>query len=277
MMIFNERSDPMNDYVHGYSQDETNRLQDQSQTLAELLHHNTRYPAGSRVLEAGCGVGGQTIHLVKNSPGAIFTSLDYSFDSLREARQYVNEENNSHAGFIHANLLDPPFAKETFDHIFLCFVLEHLTDPVRALLGLKTLLKPGGTVTVIEGDHGSAFFHPETDEAWRVWNCLIDAQAKLGADSLIGRRLYPLLTEAQFQDIRVTPRPVYADASRPQWVDGFTIKTIVAMVKGVKQRSIDMGLIDEIAWENGIRALCRCAENPDGVFCYSFFKATGIK
>ncbi len=44
-------------YVHGYAQRENSRLQDQATTLVELLHGDTAYPAGSRVLEAGCGVG----------------------------------------------------------------------------------------------------------------------------------------------------------------------------------------------------------------------------
>ncbi|MEQ8204514.1 MAG: SAM-dependent methyltransferase, partial [Smithellaceae bacterium] len=55
-------------YVHGYDQRENIRLQDQASTLVELLHSDTTYPAGSRVLEAGCGVGAQTITLAKNSP-----------------------------------------------------------------------------------------------------------------------------------------------------------------------------------------------------------------
>jgi cyclopropane fatty-acyl-phospholipid synthase-like methyltransferase len=50
-------------YVHGYDHRENIRLQDQASTLVELLHSDTSYPAGSRVLEAGCGVGAQTVPL----------------------------------------------------------------------------------------------------------------------------------------------------------------------------------------------------------------------
>ena len=49
-----------------------------------------------------------------------------------------------------------PFAPASFDHVFVCFVLEHLSRPAEALSSLKTVLKPGGSITVIEGDHGSA-------------------------------------------------------------------------------------------------------------------------
>jgi len=43
-----------------------------------------------------------------------------------------------------------------------------LSQPARALKHLRPMLKPGGTLTVIEGDHGSTFFHPHSAEAWRV-------------------------------------------------------------------------------------------------------------
>jgi methylase of polypeptide subunit release factors len=70
------------DYVHGYSEREAERLRDQAATVRELLHHDTRYPAGSEVLEAGCGVGAQTITLARNSPEARFLSVDVSPASL---------------------------------------------------------------------------------------------------------------------------------------------------------------------------------------------------
>src|ERR1700730_3344191 len=60
---------PMGDtYVHGYDHRENRRLQDQAGTLVELLHRDTQYPAGNRVLEAGCGVGAQTLTLALRSP-----------------------------------------------------------------------------------------------------------------------------------------------------------------------------------------------------------------
>ena len=54
-------------YVHGYDHHENMRLQDQASTLVELLHSDTSYPAGCRVLEAGCGVGAQTVTLAKTA------------------------------------------------------------------------------------------------------------------------------------------------------------------------------------------------------------------
>jgi hypothetical protein len=135
--------------------------------------------------------------------------------------------------------------------------------------------KPGGTITVIEGDHGSVYFHPENEDARRAIACLVKLQADGGGDSLIGRRLYPLLVGAGLKDVRVVPKQIYVDGSRPDLVEGFTRNTFSAMVEGVRDKALQAGLIDADTWDRGIAGLHRTA-GPDGVFCYTFFKATGV-
>lgn len=260
------------DYVHGYSAGETIRLADQATSLTELLHSGTRYPPGSRVLEAGCAVGAQTVILASRSPGASFVSLDISADSLAEAQRQVRSAGLANVRFCRGDINRLPFPPGHFDHVFVSFVLEHLPDPARALTALKTVLKPGGSMTVIEGDHGSAYFHPDNADARRAVQCLIDLQRAAGGDSLIGRRLYPLLRDSGYRDVTVSPRMVYVDASKPELVDGFTRKTFSAMVEGVGEQAVGQGLMDPAGWAAGIAGLYRAAED-DGTFCYTFFKA----
>ena len=149
-------------------------------------------------------------------------------------------------------------------------MLEHLADPAGALRSLKRLVKPGGTITVIEGDHGSAYFHPDSPRARRAIECLVQIQASLGGDSLIGRRLYPLLLDAGLSQVRVSPRLVYVDGSRPNLIEGFTRQTFTAMVEGVREQALRQGLIDEQTWAGGIEDLYRTAQ-PDGVFLLLLF------
>jgi SAM-dependent methyltransferase len=175
-----------------------------------------------------------------------------------------------------ADLFRLPFPKAAFDHVFACFVLEHLPAPVQALRCLKAALKPGGTLTVIEGDHGSTLFHPRSDAAWKTIQCLIELQAQAGGDALIGRRLHPLMRSAGFRRVTVSPRFVYVDASRPAWVAGFTRNTYIAMVEGVRERALAVGLITRRAWVKGIADL-KASAGPGGVFCYTFFKAVAVK
>lgn len=264
----------MSDYVHGYSEREHRRLHDQSQTLADLLHHDTLYPAGSRVLEAGCGVGAQTIILARNNPRTHFTSVDVDPASVNAARMAIERAGRRNVTFQTADIFCLPFPKASFDHVFVCFVLEHLKEPGEALRQLKAVVRPGGTMTVIEGDHGSTFFHPRSEAAWRTVQCQIDLQAAMGGNALIGRELYPLLRAAGLEPVTVSPRFVYVDSSRPAWVEGFTRNTYIAMVEGVRERALSARLIDEAAWEKGIADL-KASAGADGTFCYAFFKAIG--
>jgi SAM-dependent methyltransferase len=262
-----------NTYVHGYTQRESIRLQDQASTLVELLHFDSVFPEGSHVLEAGCGVGAQTIILARNNPNALFTSVDISAASLAEAEKKVGAAGITNVSFRQSDIFRLPFQADAFDHVFVCFVLEHLADPIGALNALKRVLKPGGTITAIEGDHGSAYFFPDSEAAHRAIQCQITLQAKAGGNALIGRELYPLLAKAGFANVRVSPRMVYADGSRPEMADGFTRKTFTAMIEGVREPALATGLTDRSSFEKGIRDLYRAAE-PDGVFCYTFFKAS---
>jgi len=265
-----------NAYVHGYNHRENIRLQDQASTLVELLHSDTAYPAGNSVLEAGCGVGAQTVTLARNSPDALITSVDISEVSLAEAKRKVVAEGLGNVRFEQGDIFNLPYGHESFDHIFVCFVLEHLANPVSALVELKNHLRPSGTLTVIEGDHGSAYFYPDSHEAHRAIQCQVELQRRAGGNAMIGRELYPLLIRAGFNLIRVSPRMVYADSSRPELVDGFTKKTFTAMIEGVRESAISEGIIDSDIFIKGIRDLYRTAE-PDGVFCYTFFKAVAEK
>ena len=260
-------------YVHGYDARERQRLLDQAASLVELLHHDTRYPAGSRVLEAGCGVGAQTVTLAGNSPLAQITSIDVSETSLAAAAAAVQGAGLGNVIFQRADLFDLPFASQSFDHLFVCFVLEHLAAPVAALQALQRVVRPGGTLTVIEGDHGSAYFHPRSARADRAIQCLIDLQARSGGDALIGRSLYPLVNSAGYADVRVSPRMVYVDASRPALVEGFTRRTFTAMVEGVREAAIAAGMTTAEDFDGGVADLYRTAE-ADGTFCYTFFKAS---
>ena len=263
-------------YVHGYDPRESTRLQDQAQTLEGLLHFDSSYPAGSLVLEAGCGVGAQTVILARNSPGARIVSVDISGDSVSEAEKRIIEAGFTNVTFRQGDIFDLPFASGSFDHIFLCFVLEHLSDPSAALLSLKGFLKEGGSITVIEGDHGSTFFHPDNESSHGAIRCLVELQKKSGGNANIGRELYPLLKSSGYGSIQVSPRMVYVDSGKPELVEGFTRKTFTAMIEGVREDAIATGLIDESAFDEGVRGLYRTAED-DGVFCYTFFKATACK
>ena len=264
-------------YVHGYHDQENTRLHDQAGTLADLVHDGIVFPAGSKVLEVGCGVGAQTVELAHRNPDSLITSIDVSPESVARAERRTAAAGIANVEFAVADVHDLPWSEGVltagrFDHIFVCFLLEHLPRPVEALRALRRLLKPGGTLTVVEGDHGSTYFHPDSDAARAAIDCQVTLQRHAGGNALIGRQLYPLLTQAGLSAVRVEPRVVYADASRPDLVDGFIRKTFTAMINGVREPAVAAGLTTPEDFDRGVHDLERTTE-PDGVFCYTFFRA----
>ena len=266
----------MNKYVHGYSDKEAIRLNDQADSLADLLHCDSIWDEGSIILEAGCGIGAQTKIVAPKNRNAKFVAIDISSESLNQARKFADSNRIDNVEFQKADLFELPFGDEYFDHIFLSFVLEHIQNPIQALSKLKKVLKKNGTITLIEGDHGSTYFHPDSDTAKKAIQCQVELQKQNGGDANIGRKLYPLLDQAGFIEIKVSPRQVYVDDSNPKWVEGFTKNTFTAMIKGISEEAVLKNLISINEFEKGIRDLNRTAEGG-GTFCYSFFKGIGTK
>jgi SAM-dependent methyltransferase len=222
-------------------------------------------------------VGAQTVHLATAGPESTIVSIDISPASVAQARSRVTAlaGPRAHVTWCRADLFDLPFTDSSFDHVFVCFVLEHLTDPHRALTLLRRVLRPGGTITLIEGDHGSALFLPNSTFAAAAIDCHVRPQSAAGGNALVGRQVQPLLAGAGYRDVVTRPRLVYADATRPGLVDGFTRKTFTAMIESVRDDALAAGLISRPDWDRGIADLHRTAQDG-GTFCYTFFKAVAV-
>lgn len=266
-----------NEYVHGYSSRETQRLQEQSLILEELLHSGTSYPAGTKVLEVGCGVGAQTLILLRRNPGIRLTSVDMSAESIRKARTLVEEKGYSNVEFRHEDILDHSLEPGSFDHIFICFVLEHMEQAVEALVHMMKLLRAGGSITIIEGDHSSGRWHPETEASRAAWKGLVVSQQMLGHDPDIGRRLHVVMSEAGIQRPKVVPREVHPDQSDPVLLDGVVNQIIAPMVYSAEKHVLANILVDPHLWEKGLQDLRNVATSTGGTFFYSWFKGVGFK
>ena len=259
------------EYIHGYSPREIQRLVEQAGILEELLHSGTSYSQGELVLEAGCGVGAQTAILHRRNPQARLVSMDISFGSLQAATGHTI------TAFLQGDIMAPPFQEGRFDHVFACFVLEHMARPIEALEALFSLLKPGGTVTVIEGDHEACVWTPATKAAANAWRAMIRCQEDLGHDPMIGRRLHGLLASAGYEVQYDGPRPIYASGSDRRLLGAVINQIIVPMASTARQRALEAGYISAEQWDRGLADLAHVAVAPDGAFFYSWFKAVGRK
>lgn len=98
---------------------------------------------GKTILDAGCARGRFVKQLV--STGATVYGVDLTECFVRDAKQNVPR-----ASFSLGSLSALPFASGTFDGVYCLEVLEHLPDTEAALAELTRVLKPGGTLLVID-------------------------------------------------------------------------------------------------------------------------------
>ena len=101
-------------------------------------------PAGSTVLELGCGTGYFTKEIIKT--GAKVTAIDISPDLLAIARKEVGAPN---VVFMEENAYRMTFPNNHFDYIIDSSVLHHL-DILKALSEMFRVLKPGGRIAFTE-------------------------------------------------------------------------------------------------------------------------------
>ena len=270
------KEDQQQRYIHGYSQKEAQRLLDQANSVEDYLHYDSIWEPNSQILEVGCGVGAQTVIIAPKNKDSQFVSIDISAESLAIAAQNLQQLEIDNVSLQHKNVNDlNPKEDGLFDHIFICFVLEHLSNPKEILNKVKTVLKPRGTITLIEGDHGSTFFHPQNTDAQKLVQAQVNLQEKRGGNANIGRQLYPLLQATGFRQIEVSPRQIYVDYSKGLLVDGFIKNTFTAMIQGMAEDLIQEELVSHSVYETGVKGLLRTAQK-DGVFSYTFFKGKAV-
>lgn len=99
--------------------------------------------AGKRVLDAGCGNG--MLSAAISEYGCDVYACDVS-PSVHNAARYFAD--NPSVRFLRANLIQPPFAHETFDVVFCAGVLHHTPSTRYTFDRVAETVKPGGRLFV---------------------------------------------------------------------------------------------------------------------------------
>jgi SAM-dependent methyltransferase len=96
-----------------------------------------------RILDAGCGLGRETVRMAEASPGAWVAGLEIS-ECVDEAARHAEERGLRNVTFVQADLMNPPWSPGSFDFILSEGVLHHTPDTRAAFRSLVRLLAPGG-------------------------------------------------------------------------------------------------------------------------------------
>ena len=157
---------------------------------------------GCSVLDVGSGAATITVDIAERvAPGRVV--------GLDAAASVIDGSNARHAdvsqlSFIVGDAFALPFADDSFDVVHAHQVLQHLPDPVAALLEFRRVVRPGGVVGVRDVDYIAAVWYPELPglDKWRV---LYQRTARANAgEPNAGRRLKAWARAAGFTDIEAT-------------------------------------------------------------------------
>ncbi len=136
---------------YGYWDDDSRSHDDAVRHLDRLVGRTLDLTPGSRVLDAGCGVGGTSVHLAEHF-GLNLTGITLSREQMWRARARADGRTLTHTpDFQIASYLATPFERESFDGVFgiesICYALtkrDFLREAWR-------LLRPGGRIVVLDG------------------------------------------------------------------------------------------------------------------------------
>lgn len=189
-------------YMHGHQPvvvDEHAR-RSAEKNAAYLLPH---LRPGMSLLDIGCGPGSITIGLARAVAPGRTTGVDTSEATIERASSDVDSAGLSNLKYQVADAYALPFAVESFNAVHMHQVLQHLSDPERAVREAFRVLSTGGVIGVTEVDWGTAAFWPHSPETDRFLEIYKAVARHNGGDPEMGRRLRSLLEPLKLERAEV--------------------------------------------------------------------------
>ena len=190
-------------YMHGY-EDWTREWMARRTAASELGFLLPHLAAGMTVLDCGCGPGSITAGLAELvSPGEVI-GLDIEERQLEAARRLARERSLGNLRFVQGSVYELPFPDASFDVVVAHFVLEHVSDPRRALREIRRVVRPGGIAAIKDPFYPAFTFRPQTDELRRFVELSEKVRAHNGASQTYAADLRAYLLEAGFERTEAT-------------------------------------------------------------------------
>lgn len=261
-------------YLHGYSDQERARLRRQASFLEPAVHDRLPFRRHKRLIEVGSGVGAQTEILLRHFPDLHVTGIERNPAQIAEAERYLASVPWATGRYriIQGDAASLDFEPESFDCAFLCWILEHVTEPARVLSEVRRVVAPGAAVVCNEVLNATFFIDPYSPNTMRYWMAFNDHQWELGGDPFIGAKLGNLMQAAGFRDIVTEVKSFHLDnrvpVERAEMIAFWSELLLSGAPALIEANKIEQEVTDGMAEELG-----RVARDPNSVFFYSFIQA----
>ncbi|KAK4102300.1 S-adenosyl-L-methionine-dependent methyltransferase [Parathielavia hyrcaniae] len=123
--------------------------------MEEKLFGALRLPAGSQVLDAGCGVGHVALYMARR--GLRVTAIDVMDHHVAKAKRNVAHAADLLPGQVAVHKMDyhhlGAIPSQSHDGVYTMETFVHATDPDAVLAEFRRVLRPGGRLVLHEYDH----------------------------------------------------------------------------------------------------------------------------
>ncbi|MGO4291676.1 class I SAM-dependent methyltransferase [Chitinophaga sp. RAB17] len=199
---------------------------------------------GMRVLDVGCGTGAISagIAAAVGSTGTV-VGIDSSAHLIAKGK-------DDHADLPQLTLIEADLftydPAEKFDLIVSARVLQWLSNPAAALLKFKSLLKPGGIISILDYNHTQLQWTPAPPVSMQqFYQSFLDWRADAGMDNNMADHLPGIFEQLGFHNITTIPADEVYKKSTHSFVEKAGIWTKVAELRGPQM--VTSGFITEAA------------------------------
>jgi SAM-dependent methyltransferase len=208
----------MNDtYTHGHHDSvlRSHRWRTAENSAGYLLEH---LRPGMSLLDVGCGPGTITADLARRlAPGRV-VGVDREASVVAEAAERYGAQTAENLQFGTGDAYALPVAEGSFDVVHAHQVLQHLSDPVAALVQMRQALRPDGMLAVRDADYGGFVWAPSDPMLDRWRELYVEVCRRNGADAHAGRRLLGWVQAAGFHELRASSSTwTFAEPSERTW------------------------------------------------------------
>jgi len=184
-------------YIHGTTADEQERLAWMNRLLNEQELDALALRGDERALELGAGTGIFARALAGRLARGSVLALE--LDERQLARARSDSADSARLELRQGDACAPPLTQAewgTFDLVHARFLLEHLTEPARAVRAMARAVRPGGRVVLVDDDHDTLRLWPAAPAFEALWRAYCGEYERRGMDPWIGRRLSGLALDA---------------------------------------------------------------------------------
>jgi len=220
---------------------------------------------GMSLLDVGCGPGTITLDLAARVAPGSTVGVDREASVVAEAQRLLDSSPISSVEFRTGDVYGLEFGDESFDVVHAHQVLQHLTDPVAALVEMRRVLRQDGVLAVRDSDYGGFVWAPSDPLLDRWMQLYHDVCRRNGADADAGRSLLGWARTAGFTEIQATSSTwTFADPGSRQWWGGLWADRVVS--SSLAEQALDYGLSSRDELEAIAAAWRRWLEQDDGFF-----------